>query len=249
MSPGSRIWICYLPCSPGSATGQNATSYTTILSGPRRQGEKDGPEAFHLIIVDNQRSSILSTEFEDALNCIRCGACLNICPVYRQVGGHAYGWVYSGPIGAVLTPLYKGMEEWGEVAQASSLCGACYETCPVKIPLHDMLIGIRRESAAAGYTHPLERLAFRGFGWMMKRPALYRTMQRAGRWLQRPLVREGRFRYAPPPLSSWVKSRSLPALADRSFREVWRSELSREREPRLELGGEADRTGERGRGV
>lgn len=234
-----------------SATGQKTTSYTTIVSGPRRPGEKDGPEAFHLIIVDNQRSTLLGGDFEEALNCIRCGACLNVCPVYRQIGGHAYGWVYSGPIGAVLTPLYKGIEEWGEVALASSLCGACYETCPVKIPLHDMLIGIRQKSAEAKLTHPVERLIFRGFGWMMERPGIYRAAQRAGRWLARPLVRDGRIRSAPPPLTGWITTRELPALAPRSFSEIWARALSSESEPVLEGAagrrpGEAGQHGERG---
>lgn len=222
-----------------SATGQRSTSYLTITSGPRKPGEKDGPEAFHLVVVDNQRSSILGTEFEEALHCIRCGACLNICPVYRQVGGHAYGWVYGGPIGAVLTPLYQGLEEWGEVAQASSLCGACFEACPVKIPLHEMLIGIRARSAAQGLAKPGEPLAFRAFGLMMRSPRLYRTAQRLGRWLQWPLVRRGRIRWAPPPLAAWLKSRSLPALAPRSFRDVWESEL-REETPGLEKEGRRD---------
>lgn len=211
-----------------SATGQRSTSYLSITSGPRKEGEKDGPDAFHLVVVDNQRSSILGGEFEEALNCIRCGACLNICPVYRIVGGHAYGWVYSGPIGAVLTPLYQGMEEWGEVAQASSLCGACYEACPVKIPLHDMLVGIRTKSAAQGLAKPGEKLAFRAFGRMMGNPRLYRTAQRLGRWVQRPFVRRGRIQAAPPPLSAWLKGRSLPALAPRSFRDVWERELRHE---------------------
>jgi len=232
-----------------SATGQRATSYTTIFSGPRRDGEKDGPEAFHLVIVDNQRSTILGTEFEEALHCIRCGACLNICPVYRQIGGHAYGWVYSGPIGAVLTPLYRGVEEWGEVALASSLCGACWEACPVKIPLHDMLIGIRRESAERRRTHPFERWIFRGFGWMMHRPGLYRAAQRAGRWLQRPFVRDGRFRWAPAPLSSWLKTRTLPALPSKGFRDLWQSELSGQREPRLAVKVARGDRREEGRGA
>jgi len=235
-----------------SATGQKSTSYVTVVSGPRKPGEKDGPEAFHLVIVDNQRSTLLGGEFEEALNCIRCGACLNVCPVYRQIGGHAYGWVYSGPIGAVLTPLYKGIEEWGEVALASSLCGACYETCPVKIPLHDMLIGIRRKSASAKQTHPVERLIFRGFGWMMERPGLYRMAQRAGRWLAKPLVRNGRFRHAPPPLSYWTKTRELPAPAAKSFGEIWQSGFAEEKEPLLAVAVERRQskgtrsTGERG---
>src|SRR5690606_11411142 len=137
-------------------------------------------------------STILGGEFEEALNCIRCGACLNVCPVYRQIGGHAYGWVYSGPIGAVLTPLYRGLEEWGEVAQASSLCGACYEACPVKIPLHDMLIGIRRQSVEAGHGSTAERLLFRAFGFLMSRPQWYRRALAFARWAQRPFLRAGR---------------------------------------------------------
>jgi len=204
-----------------SATGQRTTSYVSIVSGPRKEGERDGPEAFHLVIVDNMRSSILGGEFQEALNCIRCGACLNICPVYRQIGGHAYGWVYSGPIGAVLTPLYKGIEEWGEVAQASSLCGACYDVCPVKIPLHDMLVGIRRASVETGKSKALERLAFRAFGFVMSRPGMYRAALKIGRLAQAPFVRKGRFRAAPPPLSSWLSHRSLPSLPKRSFREIW----------------------------
>jgi len=211
-----------------SATGQRATSYLTITSGPRKEGEKDGPEAFHLVVVDNRRSSILGGEFQEALHCIRCGACLNICPVYRQIGGHAYGWVYGGPIGAVLTPLYQGLEEWGELAQASSLCGACFEACPVKIPLHEMLIGIRRMSAVRGLTKPGEGLIFRAFGRMIGNPRLFRAAQLAGRWLQRPFVRRDRIRAGPPPLSGWLKGRSLPALASRTFREVWVKELQSE---------------------
>lgn len=213
-----------------SATGQRSTSYVSVTSGPREEGEKDGPEAFHLIVVDNQRSTILGGEFEEALNCIRCAACLNVCPVYRQIGGHAYGWVYSGPIGAVLTPLYKGIEEWGEVAQASSLCAACYEACPVKIPLHDMLVGIRRQTAEAGHGSRVESVAFRGFGFLMKNPRVYRWALKAGRWVQRPFVRKGWLRTVPPPVTEWTRGREFPALAKRSFREIWQSELSVDQE-------------------
>src|SRR5690606_20825217 len=167
------------------------------------------------------------------LNCIRCGACLNVCPVYRQIGGHAYGWVYSGPIGAVLTPLYKGLGEWGEVAQASSLCGACFEACPVKIPLHDMLVGIRTKSAEAAVSSRWERLAFRLFARVMSRPRLYRFAQRAGRLLSRPFVRRGRLAIGLPPLGAWTRERALPALAPRSFREIWEAGLFAEAEPPL----------------
>ncbi|GAB6876790.1 hypothetical protein JCM13210_15170 [Thermaerobacter litoralis] len=128
-----------------SATGQKITVYTTFVGGPRRPGEADGPEEFHLVIVDNGRSNLLGTRFQEALHCIRCGACLNACPVYRQIGGHPYGGVYSGPIGAVITPLLGGLDGWDDLPYASSLCGACYEACPVMIPLHDLLVDLREE--------------------------------------------------------------------------------------------------------
>ncbi|QIA27556.1 iron-sulfur cluster-binding protein [Thermaerobacter sp. PB12/4term] len=128
-----------------SATGQKITVYTTFVGGPRRPGEADGPEEFHLVIVDNGRSNLLGTRFQEALHCIRCGACLNACPVYRQIGGHPYGGVYSGPIGAVITPLLGGLDGWDDLPYASSLCGACHEACPVMIPLHDLLVDLREE--------------------------------------------------------------------------------------------------------
>src|SRR3546814_99177 len=126
-----------------SGTGQSLSTYTTVLSGPRGQGEADGPDEFHLVILDNGRSDIAGTEFAEMLNCIRCGSCLNVCPVYHQTGGHAYGWVYSGPMGAVLTPLLASQDgghdhHAGELANASTLCGACMEACPVEIPLQDL---------------------------------------------------------------------------------------------------------------
>lgn len=209
-----------------SATGQRSTSYVTVTSGPAQVGEKDGPEAFHVVIVDNGRSQLLGTEFQEALHCIRCAACLNVCPVYRQVGGHAYGWVYSGPIGAVLTPLYRGIDEWGDVAQASSLCAACYEICPVKIPLHDMLIAIRARQAQTRKARRMEKLVFRAFGAVTSRPGLYRTLLRAGRVLQRPFDRKGRFTKVPPPLKGWLQGRTLPTLPRRTFRELWADELA-----------------------
>ena len=128
-----------------SATGQAMTIYTSIFGGVRGEGEKDGPEEFHLVLMDNGRSEILASEYRETLRCIRCGACLNACSIYRKIGGHAYGYVYSGPIGALITPLFQGLENYKDLPQASSLCGACYEACPVKIniPLH--LINMRRD--------------------------------------------------------------------------------------------------------
>jgi L-lactate dehydrogenase complex protein LldF len=118
---------------PRSASGQRISSYVTAISGPRKENDQDGPEDLHIIIIANGRSNALGTQYQEILNCIRCGACLNVCPVYRHIGGHAYEGVYTGPIGAVLTPILKGFEGWEELPYASSLCGACTETCPVKI--------------------------------------------------------------------------------------------------------------------
>src|SRR5262245_56483232 len=126
-----------------AATGQTLSVYTTLITGPRRPGEIDGPEEFHLVILDNGRSRVLATPFRESLQCIRCGACLNACPVYRRIGGHAYGGVYSGPIGSILTPLYDSLDDNPHLPHASSLCGACQSACPVKINIPHMLIGLR----------------------------------------------------------------------------------------------------------
>ncbi|HEX6971872.1 MAG TPA: LutB/LldF family L-lactate oxidation iron-sulfur protein [Limnochordia bacterium] len=206
---------------PRSATGQKLTTYVSLITGPRRSGELDGPEELHVVIVDNGRSHLLGGEFQEALHCIRCGACLNVCPVYRQIGGHAYGWVYPGPIGAVLTPLMRGIENHGDVAEATSLCGACDEACPVKIPLHDLLIGIRREARRLRPSRG-ERWAFGLWQIVMTRPALYRAALRIARLLQRPFLRDGRMVRAPYPLSEWTNGRDLPPIAKRTFRDRWR---------------------------
>src|SRR5260370_32008329 len=127
-----------------SSTGQPMTIYTSLFGGPRKAGEKDGPAEFHLVLVDNGRTEILGSEYRETLRCIRCGACLNACPIYRKIGGHAYGSVYPGPIGALITPLFKGLGKFKDLPQASSLCGACYEACPVKINIPRHLINMRR---------------------------------------------------------------------------------------------------------
>lgn len=220
-----------------SATGQKATVYNTITLGTRDPEEPDGPREFHLVIVDNGRSDLIGDDFQDALNCIRCGACLNVCPVYRQIGGHAYGWVYSGPIGAVLTPLYKGFEEFGELPQASSLCGACTEACPVKIPLHDFLIGLRSENLTRRGAPLWERVTFRLWAAIMADAGRYRWAQRLGRLLQGPWVRSGRISHAPGPLAQWTKARDLPPIARRTFRERWQ-EWQRNPSPPLPTAGQ-----------
>ncbi len=199
-----------------SSTGQHLTTYTNVITGPRRPDELDGPEAVHVVILDNGRSELLGTEFEEALNCIRCGACLNVCPVYRQVGGHAYGWVYSGPIGAVLTPLLGGAHpEAAELPDASTLCGACMDACPVEIPLQDLLLSLRRRRAADAVR--VEKAAWRAWSVAWSRPNTYRASLRAmasGRSLTRLI---GRL----PGGAAWGAGRSVPRPAARSFTERW----------------------------
>jgi L-lactate dehydrogenase complex protein LldF len=205
-----------------SATGQKISVYTNFITGPRGEGELDGAEEMHLILLDNGRSKLLGTEFEEALYCIRCGACLNVCPVYRQTGGHAYGSTYSGPIGAVITPLLKGAEEAKDLPHASSLCEACTEACPVGIPLHDLLLKLRNRQVERGLADKAQEIAFKGFESTMKSPALYKISSKAGRLAQKPLLRDGSVRPLPGPLSGWTDSRDLPPLAEKSFRELWK---------------------------
>jgi L-lactate dehydrogenase complex protein LldF len=206
-----------VPLLCGSGTGQRITTYLTLAHGPRRAGEPDGPEAMHVVLVDGGRSSILGTDYQSILSCIRCGACQNVCPVYRQVGGHAYGWVYGGPIGAVLTPLMRPEPEAAELSQATSLCGACDDICPVRIPLHDLLLSLRRDRAAGGTVSRLERVAFRAWSLVWSVPVLYRLSGRLGRLSLLPLTRRGVVRRGPGPLSRWTAGRDLAAPARRPF--------------------------------
>ena len=201
-----------------SGTGQHLSTYTNIITGPRRPGEADGPDEFHVVILDNGRSSILGSEFHEILSCIRCGACLNVCPVYRQVGGHAYGWVYSGPVGAVLTPLLAtAHEEASELPNASTLCGACMDACPVSIPLQDLLLGLRRRKAADASA--IEKNAWRAWAAAWRRPLTYRASLKAisrGRGLRRLASRL-------PGLDRWADGRFVPVPASRSFMERWQA--------------------------
>ncbi|MGH7248720.1 MAG: lactate utilization protein B, partial [Pseudomonadota bacterium] len=212
-----------------SGTGQKLTAYTSILTGPRRDGE-DGPEEMHVILVDNGRTRALADEkTRESLYCIRCGACLNACPVYRKIGGHAYGWVYSGPIGALVTPEYNGIGTSRELPFASSLCGACREVCPVKINIPDILLHLRataqqRPSGSAQTGAPRgERASMRMWAWAMKRPWAYALGGKLGRWGQKMYARDGWIRKAPMfPVSGWTGGRDFPALASESFRERWK---------------------------
>ena len=190
-----------------SATGQRLTSYTNVITGPRQAGELDGPEELHVIVLDAGRTPILGSEFREVLDCIRCGACLNVCPVYRHVGGHSYGSVYPGPIGAVLTPLLRPEDaESRELAHASSLCGACVDVCPVRIPLVDMLLGLRRRDA--GDVGPVKRAGFSAWSELWRsRPGFAATRIAVGAAL--PLVR--RVRGGPGWAGAWLRTRTIPA--------------------------------------
>jgi L-lactate dehydrogenase complex protein LldF len=219
----------FLRLLPRSGTGQKLTSYTSLLTGPRCAGE-DGPDEMHVVLLDNGRVATLADEkMREALFCIRCGACLNACPVYRKIGGHAYGWVYSGPIGALITPQLTGLAGARELPFASSLCGACRDVCPVKINIPDLLLHLRSEvqenTPAPKPRGALvqERTAMRAWAWVMKRPRVYRFTSRLARLGQRLYAREGWIqRVSAYPLSRWTEGRDLPALAPISFHAWWR---------------------------
>jgi L-lactate dehydrogenase complex protein LldF len=206
-----------------SATGQKLSAYTSVISGPAREGEPDGPEEFHLVLLDNGRSKILGGQYAEALMCIRCGACLNACPVYQSIGGHAYGGVYAGPIGAVLTPLLQpDFPDHHLLAQASSLCGACQEVCPVRIAIPELLLRLRADAVREGKTHPAERAAIQSYAVTMKNPALYRAGGALARLGSRLLGRKGRIRRLPPPLHLWTRERDFPQPhGPQSFGEWW----------------------------
>jgi L-lactate dehydrogenase complex protein LldF len=195
-----------------SGTGQRLTAYTTLLTGPRRAGEVDGPEEQHVIVLDNGRSNLRGSRYEEMLNCIRCGACLNVCPVYRKTAGSAYGPVYSGPMGAVLVPLLVGLEQAPSLPHASSLCGACTASCPVKIPLHEYLLDLRRDLVADGVASSAERAAFRLWSLAWSTPLGYRLSTRLARFGQPLGALAG-------PGRAWATGRRLPRLARTRFRD------------------------------
>ncbi|MDP9175268.1 MAG: LutB/LldF family L-lactate oxidation iron-sulfur protein [Planctomycetota bacterium] len=207
-----------------SATGQPMTVYTNIFGGPRGPGEKDGPEEFHLVLMDNGRTEILaSEEYRETLRCIRCGACLNACPVYRKIGGHAYGSVYPGPIGALITPLFQGLGNYKDLPQASSLCGACYEVCPVKINIPKHLVNMRRDIVARHLNSKIERLIYRIWAWGMKSPFIYNTIGAMQKFdLRRRAKKTGWIKKMPSIASGWTQIRDMPAPAARTFHQLWK---------------------------
>lgn len=208
-----------------SATGQEFSSYTTFSTGPKRPGDLDGPEQFHVVLLDNGRSEMLGTPLQDLLRCIRCGACMNHCPVYHSVGGHAYGWVYPGPIGAALDPHLIGLEEARHLPNASTFCGRCESVCPVKIPLPNILRYWREQEFSRGLGSPLPRAGMRLWAWFAKRPWAYRMLARLGAMILQKAGR-GTGRIARFPLAGgWTAGRDLPAPEGTSFQAQWRKRM------------------------
>jgi L-lactate dehydrogenase complex protein LldF len=207
-----------------SATGQELSVYTTFSTGPRRPTDADGPENYHVVILDNGRTSMLGTSFEEMLRCIRCGACMNHCPVYHAVGGHAYGWVYPGPMGAVLTPTLIGVDKAGHLPNASTFCGRCESVCPVRIPLPKLMRHWREREFERHLTPATVRSGLGVWGFFAKRPALYRLATRAAMGVLGLAGRQrGRFTWLP--LSKgWTKYRDFPAPQGETFQARWKRE-------------------------
>jgi L-lactate dehydrogenase complex protein LldF len=204
-----------------SATGQRMTVYTTFSTGPRRPGDPDGPEEYHVVLLDNGRSSMIGTEFQDVLRCIRCGACMNHCPVYQAVGGHAYGWVYAGPIGAVLTPALIGVDKAGALPNASTFCGRCEEVCPMRIPLPRMMRHWREREFERHLQPATVRAGLAFWAFFARHPWLYRTATRIAFGMLAALGRRrGRFRRLPL-ARGWTAARDLPAPEGTTFQAQW----------------------------
>jgi len=208
------------PMLASVGAGQLLSGYNTLYAGPRREGESDGPEEFHVVLLDNRRTALLADpELRDTLRCIRCGGCLNVCPIYRHVGGHTYGTTYSGPIGAVITPHLRGIAEFQHLSFASSLCGACGEICPVRIPLHrHMLTNRRRGAKVAGVWW--QKLAFKMFNLVAGSRLLWKIITVGGRIGQVPhrLIAGSII----DPARCWTKTRKAPRFAKQSFKTWWR---------------------------
>lgn len=204
-----------------SATGQEITSYTTFSTGPRREGDPDGPEQYHVVLVDNGRTELLGSEFREVLRCIRCGACMNHCPVYNAVGGHAYGWVYPGPIGAVLNPSFIGIEEAGNLPNASTFCGRCEAVCPMRIPLPKLMRHWREREFEKGQTPFITRMALKSWAALARWPAAYHALSRImSRSLKFASGSRGALGWLPM-AGGWTGGRDFPAPQGKTFQELW----------------------------
>ena len=228
--PRAQDLAVFLKLLARSATGQLLSVYTSFLSGPRRPGEVDGPDEFYVVLLDNGRTKLLPDRSKrQSLYCIRCGACLNTCPVYRKIGGHSFPWVYSGPIGAIITPQFMGVSHEPGLPFASSLCGACGEVCPVKIDIPKVLLELRsdvKKSETREGQNRLEKLAFRIFAWVMTHPRIYELAGRMAAGMAP--SGDGKWIHSAPapmnvgPMKAWLSERDLPPSPSKSFREMWR---------------------------
>ena len=210
-----------------SATGQEFSAYTSLYSGPRRTDEMEGPEAYHVVLLDNGRSRLLGGQYQPMLRCIRCGACLNHCPVYGAIGGHAYGWVYSGPMGSVLTPLLNGFDQAMDLPNACTLNGRCKEVCPVRIPLSDLLLKHRLEQHDRRLNTIFGRFLLSAWAWLARRPRLYQGVMALPLWLLHRLGKRRGVLSRLPGLGGWTDSRDFPIPARRSFLRQWHTHKAR----------------------
>ena len=201
-----------------SAVGLPMTGYVTALTGPREAEHCDGPKEFHLVIVDNGRSDILASEFKDILRCVRCAACVNTCPAYRHIGGQSYGSIYSGPIGAVLSPLLGGYDDFKDLPYACSLCRACHDVCPVKIPLSDLLVKHREKMASERITPISERVAVGAFNYINAKPLLWDTGVKVGAVVASGIIKDGKLPLNIGAIRPWNEARDLPTPDGESFR-------------------------------
>jgi L-lactate dehydrogenase complex protein LldF len=204
-----------------SATGQSISNYVSLLTGVKQPEEADGPEHLYFVLVDNGRADLVGSPFQDMLRCIRCGACMNHCPVYQTIGGHAYGWVYPGPMGSVLTPLFMGLDQAIDLPHAATLCNQCGVVCPVKIPLPELLRQLREKQVEKNLRPLMERLAFKAWAWVACRPKLYALGTRIGvrylNWLAAGRDRIRVLGVAP----EWTRGRDFPAPEGKTFRDLY----------------------------
>jgi len=221
-----------------SATGQAMPVYTNLLTGPRRRGdvpdergEPDGPDELHIVIVDNGRTKLLGSELAEILYCVRCGACLNVCPVYRNIGGHAYGGVYPGPVGSVVMPGLEGLHNWADLPQASSLCGACRDVCPVRIDLPGLLLKLRAQAVREHMAPAWLKAGMKAYSAVATRPRVWKVLGSFVGRLGAGIATRGWLTRLPGPLSAWTESRDFPAPAAKSFTQSWRPKAQRKARP------------------
>jgi L-lactate dehydrogenase complex protein LldF len=211
-----------------SATGQSISNYISVNTGPKQSGDADGPDEMHVIIVDAGRSRLIGSDMQEALRCIRCGACMNHCPVYQNIGGHAYGWVYPGPIGSVLTPNYIGLQNALDLPNAATLCNQCGVVCPVRIPLPDLMRKLREKQVDRDLRPKSERLALKMWAWAAARPGIYSMLTRIAARVGKSMGGSaGLIHKLPGAGAGWTQDRDMPAPGGRTFRELYANRPSK----------------------